>query len=238
MGLLHPLTQLPAKAHLWELVELARQVTSELGVPIPPEVVKLAERLPSLAGAVGSGDPQQLLALLGPDVAQALGVELQNPALQTLIQGDLQGAKTALLGYLGNLARTELNLQGQLDGLLGELGDLQGLRGQLDGVLNLARDLPGALSDITGMPILGEALDLIAQHSPELAQVLRMAGETANNLDSRINSAENLLGDLTGKLGKLNDLKSVAELAVNELDGHIDSLPGVFGAARTLLEAL
>lgn len=235
MGLLHPLTQLGAKSSLWELVDLGQQVASELGLPVPPEVTKMLDKLPNIADAVGSGDPKALLGLVGPDIAQALGVELNNPVLQNLIRGDLEGAKDSLLSYVGNVANVKLHLGGQLHDALGDLGALRDLRGGLDGLLNIARDLPGALSDLTGMPILGEALELLARHSPELAQVLRLASEQASRLDSQIRSVERLVSDVQRKITSVTDLQSLATLAVNELDAHIDGLDGLFGAARTVL---
>lgn len=238
MGLLHPLTQLGAKSSLWELVDLGQEVAAELGIPVPPEVTKWVDKLPSIADAVGSGDPQQLLGLVGPDIAQALGVRLDNPVLQNLVRGDLEGAKDSLLSYIGNVANVKLDLGNQLHEALGSLGALQDMRGKLDGLLSIARDLPGALSDITGMPILGDALNLLAQHSPELAQILRMASEQAARLDGQIRGVENLISDVTRKIESVTDLKSLAELAVSELDGHIDGLDDVFGAAKSILGAM
>ena len=238
MGLLHPLTTAGAKSSLWELVDLGQQVAGELGIPVPPEVTRLVDKLPNIADAVGSGDPKALLGLIGPDVAKALGVQLNNPILQNLVRGDLEGAKDSLLSYVGNLANQKLDLNSQLHDALGSLGALQDLRGQLDSVLSIARDLPGALSDLTGMPILGDALNLLAQHSPELAQVLRMASEQASRLDSQIRGVEGLIGNVTGKLGQITDLKSLAEVALGELDGHINGLDDVFGAAKSILGGL
>ncbi|GGI87284.1 hypothetical protein [Deinococcus wulumuqiensis] len=238
MGLLHPLTQLGAKSSLWELVDLGQQVAGELGIPVPPEVTKMLDKLPSIADAVGSGDPQQLLGLVGPDIAQALGAQLDDPVLQSLVRGDLEGAKDSLLSYAGNLVNMKLDLGSQLHEALGDLGALRDMRGKLNGLLDIARDLPGALTDLTGMPILGEALELLAQHSPELAQVIRMASEQASRLDSQIRSVENLVGDVTRKIESVTDLRSLAELAVGELDQHIDGLGDVFGAAKSILGAI
>lgn len=235
MGLLHSVTTLGARSSMWELVSLGQQLAQELGVPLPPEVLQVVQALPNVADAIGTGNPAAVLNLLGPALPAELGEVLSNPAVQALIQGDLDGAQGALLGYVGTLAGLEGQLGTQLTAALGDLTGLQEARAALDGVLSVARDLPGALADVTGMPVLGEALNLLAQASPEIAQVLRMAVNAADTLDTQISSALNLVQTVEGRLDSLSTLGGLANAALTELDAHIDGLDGLFDAARAVM---
>lgn len=235
MGLLHSVTTLGARTGMWELVSLGEQLAQELGVPLPPEVTRLVSALPDIAGAIGSGNPAALLALLPPELTGPLAGALNDPAVQALIRGDLEGAAASLTDYRGVLAGLDGALQEQLTAALGDLAGLQESRAALDGLLGVARNLPGALADATGMPVLGEALNLLAQASPEVTQVLRMAVNAADTLDTQISSALNLVQTVEGRLDSLSTLGGLANAALTALDAHIDGLDGLFDAARAVM---
>lgn len=231
MGLLHSLKGEQLLGTLWELGQLAEEV----GIPLPPPLARIGQALPALAGAIGSGDPQALLSVLGPTVAEALGAELQNPTLQALIRGDLEGARDSLAGYLGNLEGLKSGLLDQLmeaTGTAGALGQAQDL---LSGLRGLIGQADGALGDLLNGPPTGTVLGLIAQASPELAAVLSFAEGALDTVQGQLSGIEGRLGSLRGQLDDLTRLESLAGRALNELDERIDGLDGLFGAVRSLL---
>lgn len=226
MALLQGLAQQAATGALWELTKLAQ----EAGLPLPPPAI-----IPALITGIGSGDPTALLDVLGDEVAGALGIQLASPLIKDLVRGNLEGAKDTLLSYVGNLATLESGLLDDLARATGTTALLtQGrdLAGGVLSVLNTAQTDP--LSLITnGLP--GPLMDLIRSASPELAGVLSMVQDVASDAQGRLDSALNLVGTLQGRLESLTTLRGVAELAIDALDGRLDSLDGLFADVLEVL---
>lgn len=178
MGLLHSLQSGEAQGVFWELEHLAEEV----GIPLPPPLTEAIKKLPPLITGVMNGDFGPALALLGP-AAGPLGQVLNNPAVQSLIKGDLQGVKSGLMGYLGQLDSMKDELLGRLldaTGLSGALKEGQALLGTVRGALGQA---DGLLHNFLGNPLTSAVLDIVKQASPELASVLGYAESALSNIE-------------------------------------------------------
>lgn len=229
MGLLHSLKGEAAQSALWELGQLAEEV----GVPLPPPLAKLD--LPAVLGAVGSGDPQALLSTLGPVAAEALGVQLKDPALQALIRGDLEGAQEGLTGYLTQLAGQKTDLLARLADLTGTQGALGEAQGLLDGVRGAVAAAQTEVGELVNGPLTGAVLSLVAQASPEVATLLGYAQSALDTVDGRLSGAEGLRESLTGQLADLRRLEATAQSAAAELDDRLSGLDALFASLEELL---
>lgn len=219
MALLQGLAQQAANGALWELTKLAQ----EAGLPLPPPAI-----IPALITGVGSGDPTALLGVLGDEVAASLGVQLASPLIKDLLRGNLEGAKDSLLGYVGNLTTLESGLLDDLAKATGTTALLQQGRDLAGGVLSALDTLQSNPLDLITGGLPGPLMGLIRSASPELAGVLDMVQDTARDAQSRLDSALNLVGNIQGRLESLTTLRGVADLAIDALDGRLDSLDGLF----------
>ncbi|MCD0156006.1 hypothetical protein [Deinococcus sp. 6GRE01] len=229
MGLLHSATTQGARAALWELAEVVQ--ASDL--PLPPALARLD--LPALSGAIGSGNPQALLGILGAELGGAMGEQLRRPEVQTLMRGDLTAARDSLLGYVAQLDTLKAGVLEQLAEQTGTLGALGTLRDTLSGPLDLLADLPGALADATGTPLIGTVLDRVAQASPEVAQVLKLAAGAAGQVERQLSGAQATLDRLQKQLADLLDLRTAAALALDAADGELAALDDLFASLEDLL---
>ena len=219
MALLQGLAQKAANGALWELTQLAQ----EAGLPLPPPAI-----IPALITGIGTGNPAALLDVLGDEVATALGLQIASPLIKNLVRGNLEGAKDTLLSYVGNLTTLESGLLDDLakaTGTTALLAQGRDLAGGVLGVLNTAQTNP---LDLVRNGLPGPLMGLIRSASPELAGVLDMVQDTAKDAQGRLDSALNLVGNIQGRLESLTTLRGVADLAIDALDGRLDSLDDLF----------
>lgn len=210
------------------------------------------------SGAVSHANSAQTGARNG---AVLSGLELELGDLLPLdILGDLDLG--SLLGLLGDLGLTDLELEaivgqltssltgiesitGQLDGLLGGLG-LEGLVSTIDGLTSQVTELEGAIGDITGGLSLEEATALLAGGACEgLLSLLPLCGslgeftqvsELLNVANLELLELEGLLGTV---MGLVNQLTGLLDGLVGTLTGLLDTLTGLLdGLAGTELLAL
>lgn len=214
MGLLHSkgIESLPAA--LWELEKAAKAA----GIPLPPPL-----KLPDLPPIVGGCDVNALVGALGPIAARELAGQLKLPGVRGLLTGNLEEAKGALLGYLGQLDSMK-------SGLLGQAMEATGLQGAIGQGRDLLSGLRGALGQPLGSPLAGEVLGAVAGACPAVGGLLAYAENTLSALDGQLSGVEGMLGGLVSKLDSLTSVRGLAEGLLGELEAHLDIQGTLFAA--------
>ncbi|GGL15952.1 hypothetical protein [Deinococcus radiotolerans] len=206
MGLLHSPGLSGVQGALWEVQQLAQAA----GIPLPPPL-----QLPSLPPLVGGCDAQALAAALGAEVAQALGEQLQLPGVQQLLTGDLAGARSAVLGYLGTLD----TLRGPL---LADLADGQGTLGALGQAQDTLSGLRAALGQPGGSALAGDVISAVADACPAVGGLLAYAEGTLAGIEQQVQGVSSALSAGLDRLNQLTSLQGAAEALLAELDAHVD----------------
>ena len=142
----------------------------------------------------------------------------------------------SLLGLLGELGLTDLQLEAIVGQLTGSLTGIEGITGQLDSLLGGLglNELVSTVDGLTGQVALLEGAigDITGGLSLEEATALLEGGACQGLLD---------LLPLCGSLGEfteVSELLNVANLELLELEGLLDTVMGLVGQLTGLLDGL
>lgn len=216
MGLLHPDTPQGQRQAAWDQV---RQTAQSVGLPLPPKI-----ELPQLPDLTGGGcDAPALEATLGAAAAGALRAALSSPEFRSQVQGQLAQQRAQVLSHFEGLERQRQSLLSQLS----SLADQESALGQTQQVLGQARDALG----LNSAPIAADLLAGVAAACPAVGALLQFAEGGIAAADQALIGVASTAQSLTDKLSKITDLQASSQQLLDQIDEHINALPGLFAAA-------